>query len=320
MRTESYAMEKIDSESGRRIIELMELPVSEQTATVGSELMLSDNIDESGTADITEVLKASRFNSGEPFRVKFSMLLMCMGGRMRLRLQLNEYEISDGDMLVILEGMIGECLEITGDSRLVMMAFSKDFNIVDSGCRTNTSIINRMSCHPVVHLSEEEKCNILSLYNILKSCISDSSFYPKDEMAWSCLRAVFCYVKYHMTRGAGVSDGGLTRRREILDRFLELIDTEGGSYHKLDYYSGRLCMTTKYMSRVVLAESGRSAREWIRIRLLLEAKTLLGEMDLTVQQISERMNFPNQSFFGSFFRKAAGITPGQYRRRIHQKG
>lgn len=312
-------MEKEDIESGRRTLELTELPVSGQTAVVGSELMLSDNLDNDGMSDISEVLKVSRFSPGMPFRVKFTMLLMCMGGRLSIRLQLNEYEISEGDMLIILEGTIGEFLDIAGDSRLVMMAFSKGLNVVDNACRTNPSIINMMSFHPVIHLTESERCNILSFYNILKSCISDSTFYPKDEMALNCLRAVFCYVKHHIAesgeRNGGI--GGMTRRREILDRFLELLDKEGGCYHKLDYYSGRLCITSKYMSRVVLAESGRSAREWIQIRLLLEAKTLLGEMDLTVQQISERMGFPNQSFFGSFFRKAAGLTPGQYRRKIH---
>lgn len=46
---------------------------------------------------------------------------------------------------------------------------------------------------------------------------------------------------------------------------------------------------------------------------ILEAKVLLKSTNLTVQQISDNLNFPTQSFFGKYFKKNVGMSPKFYR-------
>ena len=53
--------------------------------------------------------------------------------------------------------------------------------------------------------------------------------------------------------------------------------------------------------------------EWISRILVLHAQVLLKSSKQTVQQIALELNFPNASFFGRFFKKHTGMTPGQYR-------
>lgn len=55
------------------------------------------------------------------------------------------------------------------------------------------------------------------------------------------------------------------------------------------------------------------ASEWIQKMVILEAKSLLGNKNFSVQQISDMMNFPNPSFFGKYFKAATGMTPRKYR-------
>ena len=52
--------------------------------------------------------------------------------------------------------------------------------------------------------------------------------------------------------------------------------------------------------------------QWIDAYVILEAKTLLKSGKLTIQQISEQLNFSNQSFFGKFFKRCAGMSPKDY--------
>lgn len=47
--------------------------------------------------------------------------------------------------------------------------------------------------------------------------------------------------------------------------------------------------------------------------MIMEAKQLLLNTDLTVQQISLELNFSSQSFFGKYFRNATGVSPKKYR-------
>ena len=81
----------------------------------------------------------------------------------------------------------------------------------------------------------------------------------------------------------------------------------------IGFYAERLCLTPKYLSQVVHAVSGRHAGEWIRDYVILEAKALLKSGQYTTQQVADMLNFPNQSFFGVYFKKAVGCSPKAYR-------
>ena len=48
-------------------------------------------------------------------------------------------------------------------------------------------------------------------------------------------------------------------------------------------------------------------------KVILEAKTLLKYSSKSIQEIAYYLNFPNQSFFGSYFKRIAGMSPTQYK-------
>jgi AraC-like DNA-binding protein len=74
-----------------------------------------------------------------------------------------------------------------------------------------------------------------------------------------------------------------------------------------------MSLTPKYFSKKVREASGKSVSQWIDEMVIMEAKAMLKSSNLTVLQISEKLNFPNASFFGSYFKKRTGISPIQYR-------
>ena len=47
--------------------------------------------------------------------------------------------------------------------------------------------------------------------------------------------------------------------------------------------------------------------------MTLEAKTLLRFSDRSIQEVAYALNFPNQSFFGSYFRRTTGMSPSEFR-------
>ena len=66
-------------------------------------------------------------------------------------------------------------------------------------------------------------------------------------------------------------------------------------------------------STLIKRISGKSVSEWIDNYVILEAKTLLKYSNMSVQEIAYYLNFPNQSFFGKYFRSHTGMTPSAYR-------
>ena len=59
--------------------------------------------------------------------------------------------------------------------------------------------------------------------------------------------------------------------------------------------------------------SGKTAARWIDESVILEAKALLKYSGLSIQEIAYYLNFPNQSFFGCYFKRHAGLSPSQYK-------
>ena len=72
-------------------------------------------------------------------------------------------------------------------------------------------------------------------------------------------------------------------------------------------------LTPKYISGQIKAYSGKCALDWINDYVVLEAKMMLRYTVMTIQEISNSLNFPTQSAFGKYFKQQVGTGPKQYR-------
>jgi AraC-like DNA-binding protein len=83
----------------------------------------------------------------------------------------------------------------------------------------------------------------------------------------------------------------------------------------IEFYASKLCVTPKYMTTLIKKTSGKSAMEWINEYVVMEAKHLLKYSDMSIQEISDYLNFSNQSFFAQYFKRFSDYSPSNYRTR-----
>ena len=83
---------------------------------------------------------------------------------------------------------------------------------------------------------------------------------------------------------------------------------------RVNYYAKELFLTPKHLSSVVKEVSGKTAGEWIDVFVIFEAKSLLKSSQKNIQEISDELNFANQSFFGKYFKHYTGMSPKEYRK------
>jgi AraC family transcriptional activator of pobA len=100
-----------------------------------------------------------------------------------------------------------------------------------------------------------------------------------------------------------------SRKEDIFHKFLDLVHEHHQNERSVSYYADELCLSPKYLSRIVQEITGRHPTDWIRDYVILDAKTMLKSCEYTIQQISERLHFPNQSFFGKYFKKEVAAHP-----------
>lgn len=105
----------------------------------------------------------------------------------------------------------------------------------------------------------------------------------------------------------------ITHAENLAEQFFKLVHDNHIREHKPVFYAARLCLSVRYLSKVLKQVTGKSLNSWVTEFSIMGAKRLLKSTSLTSAQIAEEMNFPNPSFFAKYFKKYTGLTPMQFR-------
>ena len=115
--------------------------------------------------------------------------------------------------------------------------------------------------------------------------------------------------------GHGVNGGhAMGQKQQVLAPFRRLIEQHYKTLRLPGEYARLLHITPNHLNALCQELLGRSAGAVIRDRVLLEAKRLLTNADMTAAEIAYELNFQDNSYFSRFFKKYAGVTPEGFRR------
>jgi AraC-like DNA-binding protein len=106
--------------------------------------------------------------------------------------------------------------------------------------------------------------------------------------------------------------------RQTATRFLALLERHYKENATAEFYAAQLNITPQYLNSICKKETGVTAGDCIRRRLLLEAKRLLTFSDLDVKEIAYGLGFSDTSYFSRFFRRYAGMAPMEFRQEIQK--
>jgi AraC family transcriptional activator of pobA len=99
---------------------------------------------------------------------------------------------------------------------------------------------------------------------------------------------------------------------DIFHHFRNAVEEDFRVHHDVAHYGRRLGYSPRTLSRSVQAATGRSAKDYLCERLLLEAKRLLAHDRLSPARCGQRLGFPDASNFSAFFLREAGVRPGAW--------
>lgn len=254
-----------------------------------------------------------------PCRFDGLLMLYCIGGHVKLSVNLNEYEVSSNHLVITTPGKILKVAEVPEDKdlRYIMLAMSPEFASelrIDMKPLINDGIALMET--PVIGL-EEDKIKLLNQYlSLMAQVITMTGDYRNDALR-SLVSSMFCTIagvwREKMEKVRSTTPQSTTRSRMIFEQFIKLVSEYHVKYRNVGFYADKLCLTPKYLSKLIKTASGKSAPEWIDAYVILEAKNLLKYSDMAIKEIVYRLNFPNQSVFYKFFKARTGMTPSEYR-------
>ncbi|MCM1005457.1 MAG: helix-turn-helix domain-containing protein [Prevotella sp.] len=249
-----------------------------------------------------------------PLRIDALTILLCTRGESTVVIDLTEYHLKENTLLVL-----------QPENFLQVTRCSEDFssNVVVCSKEVVSQILPKMSAMlpliiqhrtmPTQQLTEKEAIGIKSFYTFLKLKLEEEKTPFQEQKVLCLLQAALFEIMDIRMMHSQTMPAQHTRKEEIMARFILEVCKHFQTERQVSFYAKNLCVTPKHLSSVVKEISGRTAGDWIDHYVVMEAKMLLGSTDMTVQEISSKLNFANQSFFGKYFKHHTGIPPTEFR-------
>jgi AraC family transcriptional regulator, transcriptional activator of pobA len=100
----------------------------------------------------------------------------------------------------------------------------------------------------------------------------------------------------------------------LLAEVFGFIEERYGEPISLKDVAGAVGLTPGHLTTLVRRKTGRTVLEWIVERRMAEARRLLVETDLSVEEVGRRVGYADAGYFARTFRRAHGTTPLGWRR------
>ncbi len=257
-----------------------------------------------------------------PVRFDGFIIFFLKKGHFTIDVNLNSYELRENSLMIQVPGNIIKVTKFNeerlGDAEMIFVLISKEFM---SGIRFDFLKVfqdsMRLLDNPCITLDESQIALANDYFNLARKIIS-APFTNKREIIGSLLTSL-TYLstdvwKQKIDEARKKTDSQRNARlNQVFERFIALVNEYHCSERGMAFYADKLCLTPKYLSKLIKQASGRSAPDWIDEFVILEAKNLLKYTNMAIKEIVFQLHFPNQSVFYKFFKAHTGMTPSEYR-------
>ena len=171
-----------------------------------------------------------------------------------------------------------------------------------------------------LHLSVEER---LILQDYMDKIVRELQ-HPIDKFSKSlivsnievllnyCMRF---YERQFITREE-MNNDVLARFEQMLDKYLDSGLAIEHGIPTVKYFADKICLSPNYFGDLVKSETGKTAQEYIQLKMIEVAKESILDPEKNIKQIAESLGFQHPQHFVRFFKRQEGCTPKEFRNKI----
>lgn len=171
--------------------------------------------------------------------------------------------------------------------------------------------------HEALHVSEEEKQIVLDCLAKIESELRRGLDRHSKMLIVSNIELFlnYCvrfYDRQFLTRDH-VNLDVLAKFEELLDDYFESNRLRSNGTPTVAYCADQVSLSAKYFGDLVKKETGKSAQEYIQLRLIELAKERIFDTTRSVSEVAYELGFKYPQHFTRFFKQKVGLTPNEYR-------
>lgn len=231
-------------------------------------------------------------------RDDYYMFGFLFSGSLTISIDFKEFKLTAGDLILTTPGQVHKISSIDNKSSGCMLALSPEF-LSD----TEIELINRYALvAKAIRLDDETMNDIAMLFEIMQ-------------------RRGLTSISKTIVSLAVQSIGNIPivetcRYTSIFTKFKTSLDRNINKIKGASAYAAMLNISEVYLNEAVKATTGHSVSRFIMSQVVLYAKRLFANTDMTAQQIASNLGYVDYPYFSRLFKKIEGISPAEYRRNL----
>ena len=239
-----------------------------------------------------------------------------VSGTAKIKINGKLHELRPNTLFIFNENTVIEQVKASIRSSGYMITYSRQYlNSIHVDTQDLISIYHGFLDEPCVQIEPQEAAYIHDISKLMRSVLCDyAPTANRNKIINSLFGAMFHYVMGILQQHTLPTAGSVSNRTdELFNRFLSLLREHCSTERSVEFYASEMGITPKYLSLILKKKSGRNASKLIDEAVVYEAKRLLKYSGLSIQEISTKLNFASQSFFGKYFKQRVGVSPSRYK-------
>ena len=280
--------------------------------------------------DSDELVVMENFGSlpqGELSLDSHGLIVICTGGMAQFDYDGQQIQLHKNDLYLYMAHSVVCNFMSSPDFNCRQIWFSRSelWNINMYG-EVSLADMTYLKQHPKVHLSDEEMALLEDYFKLLCRRMRDQKPLLYSDIVRSLVSTMMlemlCMIRRDKEQKAQSdiqedNSPGFHKRR-IIDDFMRLVEGSDGRIRRVDEFAAQLNVTPKYLSTILKEVMNRRPSTFIQLYTMKAIEHRLRYTDMTMQEISHDLNFPNPSFFGKYCKEHLGMTPLEYRMKYHK--
>ena len=249
---------------------------------------------------------------------------LCTSGEVEVSLENESYLIQQGGIYIYMPSTLVRLLHRSADAEGILITIDLDFILPFIQRVMNVESLLYFRKFPCLSLEKEQyrilHSLLLDLYQRIEVESASVHTGNKQRVKVELLKSMGQTVVFELLNiyyeNQPIQPQQQSKKDQVFQQFMLMLFKYYRQEREVSFYADMQQLTPRYFSAIIKEKSGKSALQWIVQLVITEAKLLLETSELSIKEIAVHLNFPNQSFFGKYFKQYVGASPKDYRASI----
>ena len=202
-----------------------------------------------------------------------------------------------------------------------LLVFTEDFFCTtenDTKFLKSSILFNDLADYPTITLNKTD----FEKYTNICDNITDELNLPSDNLKHILLKNLlhnFLLLAEREKRKQGFTEFKKGADLDYTLLFRDLLETNYTKLKSVNDYAQLIFISEKRLGQATSKILGKSPKEIINDRILLEAKRLLVHTHLSIKEVGQELGFEDPAYFVRYFKKNTEATPVEFREKYLSK-